>query len=85
MRRHEHVATVRIRRNEAGQRLPLEIAREEQPSTRRLNGKHEARFVVCRHRIVHRIFQRYVMHVWIAAAAVGRMQHADAAERIDRE
>jgi hypothetical protein len=84
MRRHEHVTRVRIGGDEASQRLPFEVAGEEQPSAGRLHGEHEARLVVCRHRITDCIFERHVMHVWIATAG-GRVQHADAAERIKRE
>ena len=84
MRRHEHVARIRIGRDEASQRPPFEVAGEEQPSACRLHGEHEARLVVCRHRIAHRIFHRHVMHVRIVTAG-RRVQHADAAERIKRE
>jgi len=84
MRRHEHVARIGIGGDEASQRPPFEVAREEQPSARRLHGEHETRLVVCRHRIAHRIFQRHVIHVRTVTGS-GRMQHADAAERIERE
>jgi len=84
MRRHEHVARIRIGGDEAGQRPPFEVAREEQPSARRLHGEHETRLVVCRHRIADSIFDRHVMHMRIVTAG-GRVQHADAAERIKRE
>ena len=80
MRRHEHVARIGIGGDEPGQRRPLEVTREEQPSACRLHGEHEARLIVCRERIL----QRDLMNVWIAADG-GRMQHADAAEWIERE
>ena len=84
MRRHEHVTRVWIGGDEASQRLPFEVAGEEQTSASRLHGEHETRLVVCRHRIADCIFDRHVMHMRIVTAG-GRVQHADAAERIKRE
>jgi len=80
MRRNEYVTRIRIGGDEPGQRRPLEVTREEQTSACRLHGEHEARLIVCRHRIL----QRDLMNVLIVADG-GRMQHADAAERIERE
>jgi len=70
VRRDEHVARPRVRRDEPAQRLPLEVTREEQPASGRLDCQHEARLVVV---------------LPAAGLRVLRMQHADAAERIDGE
>jgi hypothetical protein len=69
MRGHEHVAGVWIRGDEPGQRIPLDVAGEEQPAARRVHREHEARLVV-----LHRS-RRFIR----------RMEHADAAERVERE
>jgi len=68
MRRHEHIARIRIGGDEASQRPPFEVAGEEQPSASRFHGEHEARLIVCRHRIAHCIFERHVMHMRIVTA-----------------
>jgi len=46
MRRHEHVAGLGIRGHEPGQPVPLDVAGEQQPAARRLDGKHDARLVI---------------------------------------
>jgi len=80
MRRHEHVATVRVGCYEPGQRLPFEVASEEHPSARRFDGEHETRFVVacgmgCRCHFVP--LQIATPDLWV--------QDANPAEWIERE
>jgi len=71
MRRHEHIAAVRTGRHKPMKRLSFDVAGEQEATPCRFHRQHEAGFVVA-------------ANSW--SVGLGRrMQHADAAERIERE